>query len=137
MQQDILIIGLLFPVMPLMMVNFGNRYSVQANMITHLHDEVICDAVSPKDGERFPPQFSRLRNGLRLSGIIQSCAALSFVLPLRTIITAYFKEPIVTSILFLGSIFLMIGSMLLCIRQIHIANGALDVNLFELETDQR
>ena len=35
MQQDILIIGVLFPAIPLMMVNFGNRYSV-ANLIGQL-----------------------------------------------------------------------------------------------------
>ena len=53
MQQDILIIGVLFPAIPLMMVNFGNRYTVLANLIRHLHDEVIRDNVSPKDAERF------------------------------------------------------------------------------------
>ena len=53
MQQDILIIGVLFPAIPLMMVNFGNRYTVLANLIRHLHDEVIRDSVSPKDAERF------------------------------------------------------------------------------------
>ena len=56
MQQDILIIGVLFPAIPLMMVNFGNRYTVLANLIRHLHDEVIRDNVSPKDAERFPDQ---------------------------------------------------------------------------------
>ena len=53
MQQDILIIGVLFPAIPLMMVNFGNRYTVLANLIRHLHDEVIRDNVSPNDAERF------------------------------------------------------------------------------------
>ena len=53
MQQDILIIGVLFPAIPLMMVNFGNRYSVLANLIRHLHDEVIRDSVSSRNTERF------------------------------------------------------------------------------------
>ena len=48
MQQDILIIGVLFPVIPLMMVNFGNRYTVLANLIRHLHDEVIRGNVCPR-----------------------------------------------------------------------------------------
>ena len=74
MQQDILIIGVLFPAIPLMMVNFGNRYTVLANLIRHLHDEVIRDNVSPNDAERFLRQISRLRDRLRLIGIIQSCA---------------------------------------------------------------
>ena len=136
MQQDILIIGVLFPAIPLMMVNFGNRYSVLANLIRHLHDEVIRDSVSPKDAERFLLQISRLRDRLRLIGIIQSCAAISFVLALGAMIAAYFDEPIIASILFLGSILLMMGSMLLFTREIQIANRALDVHLSDLETHQ-
>ena len=58
MQQDILIIGVLFPAIPLMMVNFGNCYTVLANLIRHLHDEVIRHNVSPKDAERFLLQIT-------------------------------------------------------------------------------
>ena len=136
MQQDILIIGVLFPAIPLMMVNFGNRYTVLANLIRHLHDEVIRDSVSPKDAERFLLQIGRLRDRLRLIGIIQSCAAISFVLALGAMIAAYFDEPVIASILFLGSILLMMGSMLLFTREIQIANRALDVHLSDLETHQ-
>ena len=74
MQQDILIIGVLFPAIPLMMVNFGNRYTVLTNLIRHLHDEVIRDNVSPEDAERFLLQISPLRDRLHLIGLIQSCA---------------------------------------------------------------
>ena len=78
MQQDILIIGLLFPAIPLMVVNFGNRYSVLANLIKHLHDEVIRDSVSQKDAARFLLQISRPRDRLRLIGIIQSALPYPF-----------------------------------------------------------
>ena len=90
MQQDILIIGVLFPAIPLMMVNFGNRYAILATLIRHLHDEVIRDNVSPNDAERFLLQINRLRDRLHLIGIIQSCAAISFVLALGAMIAAYF-----------------------------------------------
>ena len=132
MQQDILIIGVLFPAIPLMMVNFGNRYTVLANLIRHLHDEVIPDNISPKDAERFLLQINRLR----LIGIIQSCAAIFFVLALSAMIAAYFDERVVSSILFLGSILLMMGSMLLFTREIQIANTALDFHLSNLESHQ-
>ncbi len=91
MQQDILIIGMLFPKIPLMMVNFGNRYTVLANLIRHLHDEVVRDSISPQDAKRFIRQINRLRDRLRLIGIIQSCAAISFVLALGAMIAAYFR----------------------------------------------
>jgi hypothetical protein len=132
MQQDILIIGVLFPAIPLMMVNFGDRYSLLANLIKHLHDEVIRDSVSLKDAKRFLLQISRLRDRLRLIGIIQSCAAIPFVLALGAMIATYFDEPIIASILFLGSILLMMGSMLLFTREIQIANRALDAHLSDL-----
>ena len=137
MQQDILIIGVLFPAIPLMMVNFGNRYTVLANLIRHLHDEVIRDSVSPNDAERFLLQISRLRNRLRLIGIIQSCAAIAFVLALGAMIAAYFDEQLLSSMLFLTSILLLMGSMLLFTREIQIANTALDVHLSDLETHQQ
>ena len=136
MQQYILIIGVLFPAIPLMMVNFGNRYTVLANLIRHLHDEVIRDNVSPNDAERFLRQISRLRDRLRLIGIIQSCAAMSFVLALTAMIATYFDEPTIASIMFLTCISLLIISMLLFTREIQIANTALDVHLSDLETHQ-
>lgn len=136
MQQDILIIGVLFPAIPLMMVNFGNRYTVLANLIRHLHDEVIRDNVSPTDAERFIMQINRLRDRLRLIGITQSCAAIAFVLALAAMIAAYFGHMIFASWLFLGSISLLMGSMLLFTREIQIANTALDVHLSDLEAHQ-
>ena len=136
MQQDILIIGVLFPAIPLMMVNFGNRYTVLANLIRKLHDEVIRDNFSPQDARRFMLQISRLRDRLRLIGIIQSCAAMAFVLALTAMIAAYFDERTISSMLFLGSITLLMISMLLFIREIQIANTALDVHLSDLEEHQ-
>ena len=136
MQQDILIIGVLFPAIPLMMVNFGNRYTVLANLIRHLHDEVIRDNVTSNDAERFLLQINRLRDRLRLIGITQICAAIAFMLALTAMIATYFAEPTIASMLFLCSITLLIISMLLFTREIQIANTALDVHLSDLEKHQ-
>ena len=119
-----------------MMVNCGNRYTVLANLIRHLHDEVIRDNVPPNDAERFLLQLNHLSDRLRLIGIIQSCAAMSFVLALGAMVAAYVDERVVSSILFLGSILLMTGSMLFFTREIQIPNTALDVHLSDLETHQ-
>ena len=77
MQQDIMISGVLFPVIPLMMVNIGNRYKVLVNLILKLHDEMIRDHISPQGVERFLFQINRLRDQLRLISIVQSCAAMA------------------------------------------------------------
>ena len=97
---------------------------------------MIRDNLSPNDAERFLLQINRLWERLRLIGIIQSCAAISFALTLGAMIAAYFDERVVSRILFLGSILLMMGSMLLFTREIQIANTALDVHLFDLEMHQ-
>ena len=136
MQQAILIIGVPFPTIPLMTVKFSNRYTVLANLIRHLNDEMIRDNFSPKDAERFLLLINRLRHRLRLIGIIQSCAAISFVLALCAMIAAYFDERVVSSILFLGSILLMMGSMLLFTSGIQMANTALDVHRSDPESHQ-
>lgn len=81
-------------------------------------------------------QIHRLLDRLRLIGIIQSCAAMVFVLALTAMIAAYFGERIISSMLFLGSITLLIISMLLFIREIQIANNALDLHLSDLEENQ-
>lgn len=51
-------------------------------------------------------------------------------------IVAYFNERVVSSILFLGSILLVMGSMSLFTREIQIANTTLSVHLSDLETHQ-
>ena len=58
------------------------------------------------------------------------------MLALGAMIAAYFDERLVSSFMFLGSILLMMGSMLLFTREIQIANTALDVHLSDLETHQ-
>ena len=129
MHQDIMIIVILFPAVALMMANFGNRYSVSANLSRHSRDEVNRDNVSPKDAKHFHLEINRLHERLCLIGTTQSCAAISFVLTLGAMIAAYFDEHMVSSVLFLGSI-------LLFTREIQIANTALDVHLSDLESHQ-
>ena len=86
--------------------------------MTQLYDHVIRDNVSPNHAKRFLLQTKRLWDGLRLIGIIQSCAAISLVLALGAMIEAYFDERLLSSFLFFGSILLMMESMLLFTREI-------------------
>jgi hypothetical protein len=72
MQLNILIVGVLFPAIPLMMINFGNRYSLLTQLIRHLHDMVINEKISTDDSGRFFRQIANLRHRLRLIAIIQT-----------------------------------------------------------------
>lgn len=133
MQQDILIIGVLFPAIPLMMINFGNRYTVLASLIRDLHDAVIRDNTSLGDAERFLRQINTLRKRLRLIGIVQTISALAFCFALSAMIAIYLDANDVGSWLFFGSIILMVLAMLGFTIEIQIANSALDVHISDLE----
>ena len=67
MQLDILIVGVLFPAIPLMMINFGNRYSLLAGLIRSLHDTVINAQTPADDSARFFQQIASLRQRLNIS----------------------------------------------------------------------
>lgn len=136
MQQDILIIGVLFPAIPLMMINFGNRYSVLATLIRHLHDSAIHDNTPPDDAARFLLQITRLRKRLQLIGIIQTCAALAFIAAAAAMIAMYLDYVAFGSWLFFVGVVLMMVAMSLFMLEIQIANKALDVHLSDLEGRQ-
>ena len=53
MQLNIIIIGALFPAIPLMMINFGNRYSLLTALTLNLHDTVINEKILTDDSARF------------------------------------------------------------------------------------
>ena len=133
MQQDILINGVAFSAVPLMLVTFGNRCTVVANLIRNLRDEVFAEHIWWQDTERFLDQISRLRDRLRLIGIIQSFAPIAFMLAFLAMIVVYFDQPDLVSMLFIRSILLQMISMLMFRREIHIANMALDVHILELK----
>ena len=58
MQQSISIIGVLFPTILLVMVNFDNRYTALANLIRNLNVDVYGEHISPKDAQVFYCEFA-------------------------------------------------------------------------------
>ena len=117
----------------LMMINFGNRYTVLASLIRDLHDTVTRDNTSPGDVERFLRQINTLRKRLRLIGIVQTISALAFCFALSAMIATYLDAQTVGSWMFFGSIILMVLAMLSFTVEIQIANSALDVHISDLE----
>ena len=111
MQQDILIIGVLFPAIPIMIMKVGNHYTVLANLIHQLHYEVVWGKVSPNDAEQFLLQISRLRGSSRLIGTTHSCAAMAFMLALTAMIVTYFQQPTIGNIVALCFMTLLMKSV--------------------------
>ena len=136
MQKDILIIGVLFPAIPLMMINFGNRYIVLANLIRTLHDTVVRDNTPPADAERFLLQITSLRSRLRLIGMIQTMSAIAFIMVLLAMVATYMDRLTIASLMFITSLALMGLAMIMFMREIHLGNSALDVHLSDLKDHQ-
>ena len=66
------------------MVNFGNRYTVLANLIRHLRRSLR----QPKLNGSFADQTDPRQ--IAANKIIQSCSAIAFVFALAAMIAAYF-----------------------------------------------
>ena len=113
MQLDILIVGVLFPAIPLMMINFGNRYSLLAGLIRSLHDTVINAQTPADDSARFFQQIASLRQSLRLLAVTQTFSAVAFIFNLSAMISLYLSTGDAGSWLFFSAITLMIVSMVL------------------------
>lgn len=136
MQQDILIIGVLFPAIPLMMINFENRYMVLASLIRSLHDTVVRDNTPPSDAKRFLLQITTLRRRLRLIGMRQIMSASAFILVLGAMMATYWGMADTASLIFITALTLMGLSMVVFMREIQLGNSALDVHLSDLKDHQ-
>lgn len=136
MQQDILIIGVLFPAIPLMMINFGNRYMVLANLIRNLHDTVVRDNTPQDDAERFLLQITSLRSRLRLIGMVQIVSGAAFTMVLAAMCATYMEMIEWASLLFISALVLMAIAMIMFMREIQLGNSALDVHLSDLKDHQ-
>lgn len=133
-QMNYFVPALLFPAIPLMMINFGNRYAIMAALIRNLHDEYLRNP-DPETGgaRRYIGQITTLRSRLRLIGIIQTASGIAFLLNLGVMMAVYFRYPVVALVIFGLVLGLMMLAMLLFIVEVQVANRALDLHLSDLE----
>ena len=115
MQLNKIIIGVLFPAIPLTVIN---------------------EKISTDYSDRFFRQIASLRQRLRLIAIIQTCSSLAFIFNFSAMISLYFGINSVSSWLFYLSSILMVAAMIQFNIEIQIANLALDVHLSDLEKHQ-
>tara|TARA_A100000164_G_scaffold346476_1_gene347151 strand:- start:171 stop:581 length:411 start_codon:yes stop_codon:yes gene_type:complete len=134
MDNLILLPAILFPAIPLMMVNFGNRYSSLANLIRKIHDELINKKISSNDksAQRYLAQIKILRQRLILNRLMQTLASLSFIFNLTSIYFGFKYETYFINT-FLFAVFLFGFSILIYIYELQISAQALDKHLEDLE----
>ena len=130
----ILLPAILFPAIPLMMVNFGNRYNSLSTLIRKIHDEFINKNISTHDksAKRYLAQINILRKRLILNRFMQSLSSLSFVVNLLSIFFA-FKYPVFFINTFLVAVLFFGISIIIYIYELQIAAKALDKHLEDLE----
>tara|TARA_Y200000002_G_scaffold360831_1_gene346415 strand:- start:6 stop:422 length:417 start_codon:yes stop_codon:yes gene_type:complete len=134
MENLFLLPAILFPAIPLMMVNFGNRYSSLSGLIRKLHDELIDKEVSKTDAfaERSLAQIAIFKRRLSLNRMMQILAILSFLVNLISIFFV-FLFPLYFLGIFLFGVFLFAISISLYIVELRLAVRALDKHLEDLQ----
>ena len=130
----ILLPAILFPAIPLMMANFGNRYNSLSLLIRKIHDEFINKKISINDrsAKRYLAQIKILRQRLILNRFMQTLSALSFIINLLSIFCA-FKYPVFFINTFLVAVLFFGLSIIIYIYELQIAAKALDKHLEDLE----
>tara|TARA_Y100001958_G_C20816678_1_gene273409 strand:- start:89 stop:499 length:411 start_codon:yes stop_codon:yes gene_type:complete len=134
MDNLILLPAILFPAIPLMMVNFGNRYSSLSTLIRKIHDDLINKKISKNDksAQRYLAQIKILRKRLVLNKFIQIIASSSFLVNLISIFFAFkIKSYFISTFLF--AVLLFSISIILYIYELQISVYALDKHLEDLE----
>jgi hypothetical protein len=134
MDNLILLPAILFPAIPLMMVNFGNRYNSLSTLIRKIYDELINKKISKKDKSamRYLAQIKILQQRLILNRLIQTIAAISFLVNLISIVFG-FKYQAYFINTFLFAVLLFSISIILYIYELQISAQALDKHLEDLE----
>jgi hypothetical protein len=130
--MDYVVPALLFPAIPLMMINFGNRYALISTLIRRLHDDYL-QGERREGRERYIGQIRTLRKRLRLIGVIQTASGMAFLLNLGVMLAIYGKHQVLAVSLFGVVLVLMMVSMFLFVVEVQLANKALDLHLSDLE----
>ena len=134
MENLFLLPAILFPAIPLMMVNFGNRYSSLSSLIRKIHDELIDKEVTKNDAftKRSLAQIDIFRKRLSLNRMMQTLAIFSFLVNLISIFFV-FLYPLYFIIIFLFGVLLFAISISLYILELRLAVRALDKHLEDLQ----
>ena len=135
MTDVILLPAALGSAMPLMMINFGNRYTTLATLIRKIHDELTVRKLTKKDKEtnRYLKQIDVLRNRLILNRITATLAASAFLCNLISLYFGFTENITEFGYCFTLSITLFGIAIVLYIVELQLATRALDTHLQDLE----
>jgi hypothetical protein len=135
MENILLLPAALGSAMPLMMINFGNRYTTLATLIRKIHNELMAKKLTKKDKETniYLKQIVVLRKRLTLNRITATLAAIGFLCNLISLYFGYTDSVVQFGYCFTLGITLFGVAIILYIVELQLATSALDTHLQDLE----
>ena len=135
MENILLLPAALGSAMPLMMINFGNRYTTLATLIRKIHNELMAKKLTKKDKATniYLKQIVVLRRRLTLNRITATLAAFGFLCNLISLYFGYTYSVVQFCYCFTLGITLFGVAIILYIVELQLATSALDTHLQDLE----
>ena len=120
--------AILFPAVSLLMLAYTNRFLAIANIIRTLHTRYNEEGSSV-----VRRQIENLRARLVLIRWMQSFGVLSLIVCISSVVVLFFGILLLGKMLFGLSLLLMLVSLLLCLREIHLSGRALEIELEDMQ----
>jgi hypothetical protein len=126
--------ALLFPVIPLMMISFGNRYTAMSTLIRKLHDDFIKQKkkLSKKSKERTLAEIKILTTRLKINRYVQTLGGLALALNLSAIFCLYKQNDEMFYWVFGTALGFFTVSILLFVAELQVSVLALKKHLEDL-----
>lgn len=120
--------ALIFPAISLLLLAYTNKFLAIANLIRNLHDRY------EKENQLvLREQIMHLRKRLNLIRLMQAFAIGSFLLCFVCMFLLFWEKPAEATWAFVGSLLLMIVSLVMSLTEIWISAGALRLLLKDFE----
>lgn len=120
--------ALLFPAISLLLLAYTNRFLAIATLIRQLHKSYLSNPESVLKG-----QLKNLRKRLFLIRAMQFFGVTSLLSCVLAMFFIYLKVGEWGSIIFGGSLVLLLLSLIISIREIQLSTKALDIELSDME----
>lgn len=120
--------AILFPAVSLLMLAYTNRFLAIASIIRNLHTRYKAEGSCV-----VRRQIDNLRARLSLIRNMQSFGILSLVACISSVVVLFLGARPMGEFLFGLSLFLMLASLMFCLREIHLSGRALEIELEDME----
>ncbi|MBG7611102.1 DUF2721 domain-containing protein [Polaribacter sp. BAL334] len=120
--------AVLFSAISLIMLAYTNRFLAYAAVIRNLHDKYL-----EKKNDSLLRQIQNLKKRLQLTKWMQIVGISSLLLCVLTMFLIYVNEHIFAAYIFGLALILLILSLALLIKEIHISNQALQHHIADIE----